>query len=84
MVEPIYDEVKRSLAAAEGPYHRLALLVGDSDSGKTRSLRRLSADLGGAVKYVQFIPKAFKTKGYDQGAWQAANPWRSGDLAGLH
>jgi len=35
MSEPIQDKIMRSLEVAEGLYHRLVLLVGQSGSGKT-------------------------------------------------
>jgi hypothetical protein len=39
MTEPIHEKIKRSLQAAEGLYHRLVLLVGETGSGKTVVLR---------------------------------------------
>lgn len=46
MAEPIQDKIKRSLQAAEGLYHRLVLLVGDTGSGKTAVLRDVADELG--------------------------------------
>jgi len=42
MAEPIQDKIKRSLQAAEGLYHRLVLLVGETGSGKTGVLREIA------------------------------------------
>ncbi len=49
MAEPIQDKIKRSIQAAEGLYHRLVLVVGESDSGKTGVLRSVADDLGISV-----------------------------------
>ena len=46
MAEPIHDKIKRSLQAAEGLYHRLVLLVGETGSGKTGILRDIANELG--------------------------------------
>jgi hypothetical protein len=46
MAEPIQDKIKRSLQAAEGLYHRLVLLVGETGSGKTGVLRDVADNLG--------------------------------------
>ena len=46
MAEPVQDKIKRSLQAAEGLYHRLVLLVGETGSGKTGVLRDVADDLG--------------------------------------
>lgn len=46
MTEPIHDKIKRSLQAAEGLYHRLVLLVGETGSGKTGVLRDIANDFG--------------------------------------
>jgi hypothetical protein len=42
MAEPIQDKIKRSLDTAEGLYHRLVLLVGETGSGKTGVLRDIA------------------------------------------
>jgi MoxR-like ATPase len=44
MAEPIHDKIKRSLQAAEGLYHRLVLLVGETGSGKTSVLRDIAEE----------------------------------------
>ena len=49
MAEPIQDKIKRSLHAAEGLYHRLVLLVGETGSGKTSVLRDVAEDFGTSV-----------------------------------
>ena len=49
MAEPIHDKIKRSLQAAEGLYHRLVLLVGETGSGKTGVLREVAEELGTSV-----------------------------------
>ena len=49
MAEPIQDKIKRSLQAAEGLYHRLVLLVGETGSGKTGVLRDVAAHFGTSV-----------------------------------
>lgn len=49
MAEPIHDKIKRSLLAAEGLYHRLVLLVGETGSGKTSVLRDIADDFGASV-----------------------------------
>lgn len=52
MAEPIHDKIKRSLQAAEGLYHRLVLLVGETGSGKTGVLRYIAEEFGSAVVNV--------------------------------
>ncbi len=49
MAEPIHDKIKRSLQAAEGLYHRLVLLVGETGSGKTGVLRDVAEEFGSSV-----------------------------------
>jgi hypothetical protein len=49
MAKPIHDKIKRSLDAAEGWYHRLALLVGEAGSGKTGVLRDVAEEFGTSV-----------------------------------
>lgn len=49
MAEPIPDKIKRSLQAAEGLYHRLVLLVGETGSGKTGVLRDVAEAFGTSV-----------------------------------
>jgi hypothetical protein len=49
MAEPIHDKIKRSLQAAEGLYHRLVLLVGETGSGKTGVLRDVAEEFGASV-----------------------------------
>ncbi len=49
MSEPIQDKIMRSLQVAEGLYHRLVLLVGQSGSGKTCILYGVADVLGADV-----------------------------------
>lgn len=49
MSEPIQDKIMRSLQVAEGLYHRLVLLVGQSGSGKTGILYGVADVLGADV-----------------------------------
>jgi len=49
MAEPIHDKIKRSMQAAEGLYHRLVLLVGETGSGKTGVLRDVADEFGTSV-----------------------------------
>jgi DNA polymerase III delta prime subunit len=49
MVESIHDKLKRSLQAAEGLYHRLVLLVGETGSGKTAVFRDVAEEFGSSV-----------------------------------
>jgi ABC-type phosphate/phosphonate transport system ATPase subunit len=43
------DKIKQSLQAAEGLYHRLVLLVGETGSGKTGVLREIAEGYGTSV-----------------------------------
>lgn len=49
MAELIHDKLKRSMQAAEGLYHRLVLLVGETGSGKTLVLRKVADDFSTSV-----------------------------------
>ena len=49
MAEPIHDKIKRSLQPAEGLYHRLVLLVGETGSGKTGVLWDVAEIFGTSV-----------------------------------
>jgi hypothetical protein len=49
MAVPIHDKIKRSLKAAEGLYHRLVLLVGETGSGKTSVLQEVAKNHGSSV-----------------------------------
>ncbi len=49
MTEPIHARITRALQAAEGMYHRLALLVGETGSGKTGVLRNVAEGFGSSV-----------------------------------
>ena len=52
MAESIQDQIKHSIQAAEGLYHRLVLLVGETGSGKTGVLREVAEELGSSVVNV--------------------------------
>lgn len=52
MAEPIHDKMMRSIQAAEGLYHRLILLVGETGSGKTGVLRDIAEESGSSVVNV--------------------------------
>ncbi|MEO9747489.1 MULTISPECIES: BREX-3 system P-loop-containing protein BrxF [Marinobacter] len=49
MAERISSKINRSLQAAEGLYHHLVLLVGETGSGKTSVLRDVAEELGTSV-----------------------------------
>lgn len=49
MAESICDKIKRSMQAAEGLYHRLVLLVGETGSGKAGVLRDVAEEFGTSV-----------------------------------
>ena len=55
MSEAIHDKIKRSLQTAEGLYHRLVLLVGNTGSGKTRILRDIADDWGTSVININLV-----------------------------
>jgi hypothetical protein len=44
MKESIQNDIKKAISLAPGSYSRLILLVGPSDSGKTRILQEISAE----------------------------------------
>ncbi|MDE0031203.1 MAG: BREX-3 system P-loop-containing protein BrxF [Deltaproteobacteria bacterium] len=46
MIGPMHDKIKRALQSAEGLYHRLVLLVGETGSGKTAVLRDVAEEFG--------------------------------------
>ncbi|MGJ0515484.1 MAG: BREX-3 system P-loop-containing protein BrxF [Methylomicrobium sp.] len=46
MAGPIHDKIKQSLKTADSLYHRLVLLVGVTDSGKTKILHDVADDFG--------------------------------------
>ena len=49
MTQPIHFKIVRSIQAAEGLYHRLVLLVGETGSGKTSVLRDVAQEFGTSV-----------------------------------
>ena len=58
MAEATQDKIKQSLQAAEGLYHRLVLLVGETGSGKTSVLRDVAKDFGTEVINVNLALSA--------------------------
>jgi len=52
MAESIHDKIKQSLQAAEGLYHRLVLLVGETGSGKSGVLLDVAEEFGTSVLNV--------------------------------
>jgi hypothetical protein len=52
MSELICHKIKLSLSSAEGLYHRLVLLVGETGSGKTGILRDIAEEFGSSVVNV--------------------------------
>jgi len=52
MTGHIHDQIKRSVHAAEGLYHRLVLLVGEPGSGKTSILRDIADEFGSSIVNV--------------------------------
>ena len=49
MSGPIHNKVKQHLAAAEGGYYRLVLLVGEGGSSKTAVLKSIAEEFGVTV-----------------------------------
>jgi ATPase subunit of ABC transporter with duplicated ATPase domains len=49
MPERIRDRIRHLLGQADGLYHRLVLLVGETGSGKTAALRSVAGELGADV-----------------------------------
>ena len=49
MAEAIQEKIKQSLRTAEGLYHRLVLLIGETGSGKTELLREFAREIGTEV-----------------------------------
>ena len=49
MAETVTDKVKQALIAANGLYHRLVLLAGETGSNKTNVLRKIAKDLDTTV-----------------------------------
>jgi len=58
MSEPIQEKVKQSLRTAEGLYHRLVLLVGETGSGKTELLREFAGEIGTEVININLLLSA--------------------------
>jgi len=58
MPTPIQNRISQSLEQAENLYHRLVLLVGESESGKTAALRIVAGELGRDVINVNLALSA--------------------------
>jgi len=58
MGEPIHEKIKQSIDAAEGIYHRLVLLVGDTGTGKTGVLNKVADELGTSVTNINLAISA--------------------------
>lgn len=58
MAEPILDNIRRSLLAAGGLYHRLVLLVGRSGSGKTAVLKEVAKEFDSTIVNVNLALSA--------------------------
>ena len=55
MADPILDKIRRSLQSADGLYHCLVLLVGETRSGKTGVLRDVAEEFGTSVINVNLV-----------------------------
>lgn len=49
MAQRVHEDIRRSIKAAEDLYHRLVLLVGEPDTGKTLILQEIAKELGTSV-----------------------------------
>ena len=58
MAQPIENKIIQSLLAAEGLYHRLVLLVGETGSGKTSVLRDVADGFGTEVINTNLVLSA--------------------------
>ena len=54
----IHERIKQSLQTADGLYHRLVLLVGETGSGKTKVLREFAEDIGAEVININLLLSA--------------------------
>lgn len=55
MVGIIQDKIKQSIKASDVLYHRLALLVGETGSGKTGVLQDVASELGTSVVNLNLV-----------------------------
>ncbi len=55
MIPLICNNIKESIQAAEGLYHRLVLLVGEPGSGKTSVLQQFAEEVGSSVINVNLV-----------------------------
>ena len=58
MAGMIHERIKQSLQTADGLYHRLVLLVGETGSGKTKVLREFAEDIGAEVININLLLSA--------------------------
>ncbi len=58
MPEPIQDRIRHALGQADGLYHRLVLLVGETGSGKTVALRAAARELGTDLININLVLSA--------------------------
>ncbi len=58
MAGMIHERIKQSLQTAEGLYHRLVLLVGETGSGKTKVLREFAGEIGTEVININLLLSA--------------------------
>ena len=58
MAGMIHERIKQSLQTAEGLYHRLVLLVGETGSGKTKDLREFAGEIGTEVININLLLSA--------------------------
>ena len=58
MAGMIHERIKQSLQTADGLYHRLVLLVGETGSGKTKVLREFAGEIGTEVININLLLSA--------------------------
>ena len=58
MAGMIHERIKQSLQTADGLYHRLVLLVGETGSGKTKVLREFAEEIGAEVININLLLSA--------------------------
>jgi predicted ATPase len=58
MAEAMQEQIRQSLRTAEGLYHRLVLLVGETGSGKTKVLREFAGAIGTEVININLLLSA--------------------------
>ena len=58
MAGMIHERIKQSLQTADGLYHRLVLLVGETGSGKTKVLREFAEEIGAEFININLLLSA--------------------------